>query len=39
MSDLMNLSNIDQNMRNNLMETNFEIPQNIDAEQALLEHF
>ena len=36
MSDLMNLSNIDQNMRNNLMETNFEIPQNIDAEQALL---
>ena len=36
MSDLMNLSNIDQNMRNNLKETNFEIPQNIDAEQALL---
>ena len=36
MSDLMNLSNIDQNMKSNLMETNFEIPQNIDAEQALL---
>ena len=36
MSDLVNLSNIDQNMRSNLMETNFEIPQNIDAEQALL---
>ena len=36
MSDLVNLSNIDQNMRSNLMDTNFEIPQNIDAEQALL---
>ena len=36
MSDLVNLSNIDQNMRSNLMDANFEIPQNIDAEQALL---
>ena len=36
MPDFMNLSKVDPNMKSNLMETNFDIPQNIDAEQALL---
>jgi Replicative DNA helicase len=36
MSDFINISKIDQNKKNNLVETNLEIPQNIDAEQALL---
>ena len=36
MSDLVNLSKIDKDINSNLLETNFDIPQNIDAEQALL---
>ena len=36
MSNFMNLSKVDPDMKSNIMETNFEIPQNIDAEQALL---
>ena len=36
MSDFFKLSNLDKNNKSDLVEKNIEIPQNIDAEQALL---
>ena len=36
MNDLVDISKLDQNKSSDLAEKNLEIPQNIDAEQALL---